>query len=278
MKRIVVFGGSGFLGTALIKRLSYGGNDINIIAVARNEGALVALKERFPFIEIQVGDISDKWVVKKAMKDADEVYLLSAMKHVGLSEVDVKSCITSNIIGCMNVVDESLITKPKVLMFVSTDKAGNPSGVYGCSKRIGEKLIAEAEKINPETQYRVVRYGNVLYSTGSVLCKWKERMQEGKGVIVTDVEATRYFWSIDQALDLIFTCLDVATDSTPFAPSMKSIRIGDLLEAMMSKYGQVPIELIGLQDGENLHECITNNGVTSYQSERHTKEEILKFI
>src|SRR5688572_29517789 len=157
--KIVVFGGSGFLGTALNGRLITKGYK-SIVAVARNEGALVALKEKYSSIDIIVGDISDKWVVKKAMKDADQIFLLSALKHVGLAEIEVKSCITTNIIGCMNVVDESLTAKPKLLMFISTDKASQPMGVYGCSKKIGEKLIQEAEKINNYTKYRSVRYGN----------------------------------------------------------------------------------------------------------------------
>lgn len=277
MSKITVFGGSGFLGTALIGRLLAQGKR-NILAVARNEGQLVSLKEKYPKIEIQVGDIANKWVVRKAMKDASEVYLLAAMKHVGLAEKEVMSCISSNIIGCMNVVAESTYTKPSVLVFVSTDKAGQPSGVYGCSKKIGEKLIAEAEQINKDTKYRVVRYGNVLYSTGSVLCKWRDKMKSGEGVIVTDMDATRFFWSIEQALDIIFECLAKAKDSTPYVPSMKSIRIGDLLEAMMNKYGYVPVETIGLQAGENKHEIISENGLDSYQSERYTKEEILKLI
>lgn len=276
-KRITIFGGSGFLGTALIGKLSKQGYK-NIVSVARNEAALVALKEKYPFIDIIVGDISDTWVVKKAMKGADEVYLLSAMKHVGLADIEVKSCISTNIIGCMNVVDESLVTKPKVLMFISTDKAGQPTGVYGCSKKIGERLFVEAEKINQDTKYRVVRYGNVIYSSGSVLCKWRDKMKNGEEVIVTDMEATRFFWSIDQALDLIFECLDKAADARPFYPSMKSIRIGDLLSAMMHKYGKVRVKKIGLQEGENLHEVISDNGLNSYYSPRYTEKEILELI
>lgn len=277
LSKIVVFGGSGFLGTALIERLILMGNK-NIVAVARNEGGLVALKEKFPSIEIIVGDISDKWIVKKAMKKATAVFLLSALKHVGLAEIEVKSCITTNIIGCMNVAAESLTTKPKTLLFISTDKASQPLGVYGCSKKIGEKLLSEAEKINSDTNYRVVRYGNVLYSTGSVLCKWRDRMKNGAGVIITNPDATRFFWSVNKAVDLIFECMQFAKDSTPFIPSMKSIRLGDLLDAMMDKYGRVPVTTIGLQPGENMHEVISENGLDSFHCERYTKEEIINLI
>jgi FlaA1/EpsC-like NDP-sugar epimerase len=212
------------------------------------------------------------------MVTADNVFILSAMKHVGLAEAQVQACVNTNIVGTMNVINESLITKPKVLVFISSDKAAQPNGVYGCSKKMGERLMVEAEKHNPDTQYRVVRYGNVLYSTGSVLCKWRDKMKAGEEVIVTDADATRFFWPVSDAVDLIFDSINNGKDATPIVTEMKSIRIGDLLEAMMEKYGEVPIKTIGLQPGENKHEVIADGIPDSYDSERFTKNEILEFI
>jgi len=275
--KIVIFGASGFLGTALVSNLIDKGYK-NILCVSRNEGELVVLKEKYPVIHTMSGDIADSWVVKKAMHKAKQVYLLAAMKHVGLAELEVKSCISTNVVGAMNVINESLVTKPEILLFVSTDKAAKPNGVYGCSKKIVERLVNEAEKLNPATKYRTVRYGNILYSTGSVLCKWRDKMRLGQEVVVTDMDATRFFWSIEQALDLIFECIDKAEDSTPFTPKMKSISIRDLLDAMMDKYGKSPVKIIGLQVGENLHEVVNDGGIDSFSSERYTKEEILKLI
>lgn len=274
-KKIVVFGASGFLGTALVERL-YGSGQI--VAVARNEGGLITLKESFPEIEIMTGDISDPWVVKRAMSGASEVYLLSAMKHVGLAETDVRSCIKTNVLGAMNVVEESLNTKPEFLMFISTDKAAQPVGVYGCSKKICERLMSEAEKMNPETKYRVVRYGNVLGSTGSFITKWKPKMQRGEEVILTDPEASRFFWTVEEAVDLIFECLEKATDSTPYVPKMKAVTMGTVLEACMEVYGKSPVKIIGLQPGENKVE--TTDGVTfSDKVEQFTREEFIeKFL
>ena len=274
--KVVVFGGSGFLGHALIERLISLGH-YNITAVARNEGGLVALKERFNSVTIQVGDIADPWTVKKAMKGATDVYLLSALKHVGIAETDVMSCVETNIVGHMNVVNESLISKPRLLMFISSDKAAQGTGVYGMSKKIGEKLMLEAEKINPETRYRTVRYGNVLYSTGSVLCKWKDKMQKGEEVIVTDLYSTRFYWPVSEAVDLIFNAIE-AHNAEPVITPMKSMMLCDLLEAMMEKYGKVPVKVIGLQPGENMHEVIAEGIPDSFHSERFTKEEIFKLI
>lgn len=275
--KIVVFGGSGFLGIPLIERLISLGNT-NILSVSRNEGAAVALKERFKDVSIMIGDIADPWVVKKSMEDATACFLLSAMKHVGLSEKDVKSCVSTNIMGTLNVINESLLTKPKTLLLISSDKAAQPTGIYGCSKKLGEGLMGEAQTMNTGTAYRVVRYGNVLYSTGSVLCKWRDKMQKGEEVIVTDPDATRFYWPVEEAVDLIFDCIENATSAEPFITSMKSIRLGDLLEAMMSKYGRVPVRIIGLQPGENMHEVIVPELPDSFRSARYTKEEIFELI
>ncbi len=273
-KKIVVFGGGGFLGTALIGRLISMGKN-NIVAVGRNEGALVTLKEKYPSVELIVGDIADKWIVKKAMKDAVEVYLLSAMKHVGLAEQQVFSCIHTNIIGTMNVIEESISVVPYYFVFISSDKAGQPNGVYGCTKKIGEKLIAEAETINKETWYRVVRYGNVWGSTGSIITKWKPKMMRGEEIIITDPEATRFFWTVEESVDLIFKSLSDFNDSTPVIPKMKAARMQIVLEACMQTYGICPVKTIGLQPGENKVE--TTDGITfSDQVEQFTKDEFIK--
>lgn len=276
-RKAVVFGGSGFLGTALIERLLTR-PDVDVVAMARNEGNLVALKEKFPAITIMVGDISDAWSVKSAMVDADEVYLLSAMKHVGLAETEANACVLTNIIGTMNVINESLQVKPTVLMFISSDKAASGNGVYGGSKKIGERLMAEAERMNPATKYRVIRYGNVWASTGSIATKWRPKMERGEEVIITDPEASRFFWTVDEAVDLIFECFEKATSAAPHIPKMKAVKMGTVLEAMMDVYGQSPVKVIGLQPGENKVE--TTDGKTfSDQCEQFSKEEFkAKFL
>ena len=136
--------------------------------------------------------------------------------------------------------------------------------------------------MNDDTEYRIVRYGNVLYSTGSVLCKWKDLLEQGKEVIVTDGDATRFFWTVDQAVDLIFDCLENATDWQPHITDMKSMSINNLLKAMSQKYlpanTDLKIKYIGLQPGENMHEIITEEGFSSEHAERFTIEEIQELI
>lgn len=280
-KLYLVTGGGGFLGQPLVTYILDMGARIRIIG--RDEGTLIMMKERYPSIEIHPGDISDSFEVKQAMYGVNGVFHLAASKHVGLAEIFVRENIKSNVIGSLNIYEQSLKQDLDFVLSISTDKAAQVVGVYGATKLLMERLSKQYEKLNPKCQYRIVRYGNVLYSTGSVLSKWKDLITDGKELIVTEPEATRFFWTVNQAIDLILDCMKNATDSTPYCPNMKSMSIKNLLAGMVEKYGNskwenYPIKIIGLQPGENLHEKVLDNGPFSNEVEQFTIEEIKKLI
>ena len=274
-------GGGGFLGKPLVIHILKNGGRVRIIG--RDEGTLISIKEIHPTIEIHPGDISDEFEVKQAMQGVDGVFHLAASKHVGLAEKFVRENIKSNVIGSLNIYEQSLKQDLDFVLAISTDKAAQVVGVYGATKLLMERLSKQYETLNPNCKYRIVRYGNVLYSTGSVLCKWKDLITDGKELIVTEPEATRFFWTVDQAIELILDCMKTATDSTPYCPNMKSMSIKNLLIAMVEKYGnsnweRYPIKIIGLQSGENLHEKVMDTGPYSNEVEQFTISEIKKLI
>ena len=278
-KLYLVTGGSGFLGFPLVDKIISEGAKVRVIA--RDEGKLISLKEKYPNIEIYPGDIADRFEVKQAMKGVNGVFHLAASKHVGLAETFVRENVKSNTLGSLNILEESLDCNLDFILTTSTDKAAQVAGVYGATKFLVERLFKQFESLNPKCQYRIVRYGNVLYSTGSVLCKWKDLIEQGKEVIVTEPSATRFFWNVEQAIQLIVDCLDESIDSSPYCPSMKSMRIDNLLEAMVQKYGNgqvIKIKKIGLQPGENLHEKVMEEGPYSNKCEQFTIEEIKDLI
>jgi UDP-N-acetylglucosamine 4,6-dehydratase/UDP-glucose 4-epimerase len=279
-KLYLVTGGSGFLGHPLVKYILENNGLVRVIS--RDEGKLIELKEKFPAVDIHTGDISDLFEVRQAMKDVVGVFHLAASKHVGLAEKFVRENIKTNVIGSMNILENSLDHPTlKFVLSVSTDKAAQVAGVYGATKFLMERAIKQYEELNPAVKYRTVRYGNVLYSTGSVLCKWKDLISRGKDVIVTAPEATRFFWSVDDAIQLIIDCMSDATDSTPYCPIMKSMRIDDLLQAMIQKYSNgrpINVNIIGLQPGENMHEKVLEDGPYSNEVEHFSIDEILPMI
>lgn len=280
MAKYLITGGSGFLGERLIERLLEK-EVCKIVTVARNEGKLIMLKEKFPQIDIVTGDISKEFVCQGLFEKYrfGGIWHLSAFKHVGLAEHQAIECLESNITGTINLLKHA--KDVGFVLGISTDKAAQVNGVYGLSKLAMERLFKNFEELRPDIKYRIVRYGNVLYSTGSVLCKWKDLIQQDKEIIITDANATRFFWTRDQAIDLIFDCLENAKDSSPYCPTIKSISIGELICAMYMKYGnwaKRKIKIIGLQPGENLHEKILEKGPYSNEVEQYTIDEIKEMI
>jgi UDP-N-acetylglucosamine 4,6-dehydratase len=274
----LVTGGSGFLGSKLIEYILECGGLVRVLA--RNEGNLIKLAAKYP-VDIFPGDIYDELEVKQAMKGVKGVFHLAACKHIGLAEKHVRETIKINTIGSMNIFDLSLTQDLDFVLCISTDKAAQVAGVYGATKMLMERLAQQYESLNPSCAYRVVRYGNVLYSTGSVLCKWKDLIQKGAEIIVTERAATRFFWTVDEAIETIKMCMRDSTDATPYCPTMKSIKIDNLLDAMVAKYGNgntISVKEIGLQAGENLHEKIFEEGPYSNEVGNYTTAEILERI
>mgnify|MGYP000002798845 FL=1 len=279
-KKYLVTGGSGFLGGELITRILKEGGEV--VTVSRNEGQLIKLKQKFPSVQIETGDITNKHSVHRVMSGVAGVFHLAAFKHVGMAETQSVECTNSNVIGSKNVLECSVEEGVDFVIGISTDKAAQVAGVYGASKLLMEKMFKQYEVDYPNVKFRLVRYGNVLYSTGSVLCKWKELLKNGEEVIVTEPSATRFFWTLDQAVDLIYDCMRDATDCEIHFPSMKSMSIENLLKAMAEKYlpsdKELKIKSIGLQPGENLHERILEEGPDSNEVDEFTIGEIKELI
>lgn len=270
--KIGITGGAGFLGHALIKKL--GAKD-EILVMNRNESKLIELKNEFPHISYLSGDISDDFMSQRFCTGLDVIYHLASLKHVLVAEQQPYQAVMTNVVGTMNLLKHF---KGNQFIAISTDKAAQISGVYGATKYLLEKLMFEYQSVNPDVAYRVVRYGNVLFSSSSVLTRWKYALENGKEVVITDPEATRFYWHVDLAIQHIFDCIKYSKDATPYIPEMKAMRLGDLLEAMQLKYGRaVSVRQIGLQPSENFHETMDGK-IFSNEVEKYSIDEILGLI
>lgn len=281
-KIFVVTGGYGFLGSNLIADIISKGGKVKTIG--KDASKLLSLKNKYGVsIEIFVGDIKNiDDVIPLITKEVTGVFHLAAFKYVGDAEKKVVECINSNIIGTMNVLNVSAKSGVEFVMGVTGAAAVQVSGTYGATKMLTEKLFFNYQKEYSNTKFRIIRYGNILNSTGSVLCKWKDLICNGQTITITDGGATRFFSTIEEAVQLIYNCIDNSVDNKPYVPKLKAISIDALLLAMIIKYKPVNVEIkinkIGMQIGENKHEKIQEDGLNSSESEQFTFDEIMKII
>ncbi len=269
--KILVTGGSGFLGSHLVERLLENGNNY-IRVVARNEGKLVELQNRFPSVDLIMGDIADEYIAHKAIQNIDICYHLAAFKHAAHAEIHPYECIRSNIVGTLNLLEWF---GGHEFVAMSTDKAAKPNGTYGYTKSLVEKLIEERADNHTRKQYgeiyRIVRCGNIMFSTGSVLALWKEALIKGLPIRVTNPEATRFFYTVDYAVDLVLGERELEIT--------KAVQIGRLLQIMQEKYGHaVSVEYTGLQPGENLHELLEEGGLRSDEVDLYSLDELWEMV
>lgn len=227
--KICIFGGSGSFGTAMTKRILEQYDD-EIVIFSRNEKEQFNHKQKFKSERIKyiIGDIRDYDAVYNALDGVDYVMLASAMKHIDKCEENPNECRKTNIDGCINVINASIERKVKKLIFLSTDKATNPSTIYGCSKLFVEMYCQCVD--NKETEIIRTRYGNVFGSNGSVAWVFNKLAKENKKLTVTNPNMTRFFMSLDEAVDLVIYVLQKGKHKDLWVYKNKSCTIKELAD------------------------------------------------
>lgn len=204
-----------------------------IAVVDSREWALAEAKSNNPDgIVFKMWDVRHINSVARAIKWYDCVYHAAAMKHVSICENDPQESISTNIIGTQNVLEAVLTEEPEYFTFISTDKAVLPSTVMWATKFLAEKLVEKSGK-DTQTKMSLVRFGNVLWASGSVLeVRDKQRTQWNK-LTITSQDMTRFFMTIEQAANLVLKACKFGNSAETFILKMDSLRIWDLLEAYM---------------------------------------------
>jgi len=260
-KIIFIDGGSGSWGNALTERLlKESPKEIRIYS--RGEFLQVTMNRKFnnPKIKFIIGDVRDYEALKKATKNVDYLFHLSALKHVPVCEENVEEAIKTNIIGTQNVVNVSIENNIKTVIDVSTDKACNPISLYGYTKAVGEKLIQQAHSIGSNTQFLVIRGGNALGSSGSVVPFFIDQIQRFNKISVTSLDMTRYFLTLSDAIELLFVSISSELSGGLLVMKMPACQIIDLTKILIEYYGNedTKIEIIGLRPGEKIHETLVS--------------------
>ena len=198
-----------------------------------------------------IGSVQDRPFIKKVFGrfTVDTTYHAAAYKHVPLMEQNVMQCIANNVFGTFNMAELAIAAKVKHFILISTDKAVNPTNFMGASKRLAEIICQTLPTQKTDTRFSIVRFGNVLGSSGSVVPLFKKQIEKGGPITVTHLDITRYFMTIPEAAQLVIQAGSIAEGGDVFVLDMgKPIKILDLAKRMVTLSGLRPI----LNDGERL--------------------------
>ncbi|TAI48588.1 polysaccharide biosynthesis protein [Flagellimonas allohymeniacidonis] len=270
-KVIMVTGGAGSIGSELVRQIcKY--NYRTLIVVDQAESALYDLQQElkqsgfFNYVPV-VGDIRDKNKMRVLFEEykPDRIFHAAAYKHVPLMEQNPYEAVKINVAGTKNIVDLAVDFKVEKFVFVSTDKAVNPTNVMGATKRIAEMYISCRQQ-EGKTKFITTRFGNVLGSNGSVIPLFRKQIEKGGPLTVTHKEITRYFMTIPEASQLVLEAGAMGKGGEIFIFDMgESVKILDLAKNMIRLSGlkypeEVDIKITGLRPGEKLYEELLANG------------------
>tara|TARA_R110000765_G_scaffold289774_3_gene385847 strand:- start:365 stop:1309 length:945 start_codon:yes stop_codon:yes gene_type:complete len=256
-KTILILGGTGALGKTLIKRYW---KDNTIIVFSRDEHKHYHLLKEYPNVISVIGDIKDKdSIMNTLLRYKPQIVInTAALKHVPICEENPYESVKTNIIGHQNVIEcVNLHGDLESLIFVSTDKACKPINVYGMCKAISEQLYISYAKQQENTKVVLVRYGNVLESTGSVIPYFKNLLNNNTAHLpITHFDMTRFLLTLEQATDLIEWAYEYDDSHGKIAvPKVKSLKVVDIANVLIDSYGlDVKLREIGIRPGEKLHE------------------------
>ena len=285
-KTVLVTGGAGSIGSELVRQIcTY--NYKSLIVIDQAESALYDLQQELKqngfhnFIPI-VGDVRDKNRLNSIFEEykPNMVFHAAAYKHVPLMEYNSYEAIKINIAGTKNISDLSIIHGVEKFVFVSTDKAVNPTNVMGASKRIAEMYFSCMQQ-EGKTKFITTRFGNVLGSNGSVIPLFRRQIEKGGPITLTHKDVTRYFMTIPEASQLVLEAGSMGQGGEIFIFDMgESVKIFDLAKNMIKLSGlnypdDIDIKITGLRPGEKLYEELLANGESTMPT-YHKKIKISK--
>lgn len=252
-RKILITGGTGSLGHALVRRL-FDKSIEKVIVYSRDEYKQSLMEGDFPDGRLRffIGDVRDRSRLVRALQGVDTVIHAAALKRVPSLEYNPTEAIKTNVLGTMNVVEACFTAGVSTAVLISTDKAVNPINLYGATKLCAEKTFLGANAF-ARTRFSVVRYGNVIGSRGSVIPLFQKLKKEGKKAFpITSIDMTRFWITMDEAVDLVFYVIEnpIPKVVVPHIPSMK---ITDVAGAIKP---DCEFEYIGKRAGEKLHETL----------------------
>lgn len=272
-KNILITGGTGSFGKKYTKILLEKYKPNKIIIFSRDELKQYEMSQEYSdkCMRYFIGDVRDADRLKKAMRDVDYVIHAAALKHVPIAEYNPMECIKTNINGAQNVIDAALENGVSKIIALSTDKAANPVNLYGATKLASDKLFVAANNLvgTQDTQFSVVRYGNVIGSRGSVVPYFQKLLREGTSYLpITDEKMTRFMITLEDGVNFVLKNFERMQGGEIFVPKIPSMKIIDLADAMAPSLER---KIIGIRPGEKLHEimCPADDSHLTFEFDDH---------
>jgi len=269
---IFVTGGAGTLGKAIARRRKEDGWAGGMTVYSRDNHKHQMMKKEYPDLRYVQGDIRSYDLLFNAMAGHDVVIHAAACKVIPDSEFSSIDTFDINVSGSINVFSAARELKIKHVLAISTDKACHPANAYGASKLMMEKAAQEYARVAGfETNYHLVRYGNVLESNGSVVEAWKNAVERGETIKITDPEMTRFWLSPRQAVDYVVEALKFNTGMI-YVPKMPALSIQKLAQYIIDPGddpGALIWEKIPLRPGEKKHETLLTEEERAYCYDTH---------
>ena len=252
---ILLTGGTGSFGHKFVPMTLAKYNPKKLIIFSRDEmkqWEMAKLFEGDDRVRFFIGDVRDKERLFRSLDSIDYVVHAAATKIVPTAEYNPFECIKTNINGAMNLIDACIDQKVKKVVALSTDKACNPINLYGATKLASDKVFVAGNAFSREhnTQFAVVRYGNVMGSRGSVIPFFYSLKDTGE-IPITDTRMTRFMITLEQGVDLVWTAFEDAIGGEIYVKKIPSMNIVDLAEAVAPGARH---KIIGIRPGEKLHE------------------------
>jgi len=257
---ILVTGGTGSFGNDFVERIEKDFLFKEIRIFSRDEKKQFDMRNRLknPRLKFFIGDVRDRESVFKIMRGVDYVFHAAALKQVPTCEFFPLEAVKTNIFGTSNVLDAAFEEEVKKVVVLSTDKAVYPINAMGMTKALLEKLmLSKARYGNTSTVYCGVRYGNVMYSRGSVLPLFADQIKKGRSLTVTNPHMTRFLLPLPTAINLVLHAIFQGKNGDLFIKKSPAATIKTIAQAMKNIFkSSVGIKEIGIREGEKVHETL----------------------
>jgi UDP-N-acetylglucosamine 4,6-dehydratase/5-epimerase len=273
MRNLLITGGTGTLGTALLNKAIQSKKFDKIAILSRDENKQQEMKKHYPDVLFIIGDVRDS----ASIGGITDVFHCAALKHVDLGEIYPAEFERTNYAGTINTLSRTL---PKNFCFFSTDKAVLPINAYGFSKAMAEKALLSFQS---GVNINIYRWGNIVGSRGSAIPNFVRCVMRGDQIPVTDKRMTRFWLTIEDAADYVFETFEAKHEDQPLiCPKIKSAPIMDVIDAIGYITGlPISVKEVGIRPGEKMHECLRSGHdfcVRSDNCAKYSMDELIELI